>query len=186
MAKNLLFYLFSQRISIGLRPSYPLSVIEIDNENKKLLIYDGTESDVPTKEENIQNKTVFETSKYYIEYTLVDHSVETFAYSFIETPRYGKFNPDYARDLGIPESNLWKKLQEGQIIDFNGQIIDPVEKGIVGPKRPGRKITYSGDLSPSESLIELGKDSDILIHEATSHPRASQNCLNSRSWALNE
>ncbi|MFX0074715.1 MAG: MBL fold metallo-hydrolase, partial [Candidatus Hermodarchaeota archaeon] len=33
--------------------------------------------------------------------------------------------------------------------------------------RPGRKITYSGDTLPCESLIELGKNSDIIIHEAT-------------------
>jgi len=37
----------------------------------------------------------------------------------------------------------------------------------VGPKRTGRKVTYSGDTIPCENLIELGKDSDVLIHEAT-------------------
>lgn len=29
------------------------------------------------------------------------------------------------------------------------------------------KITYSGDTMPCEALIEIGKNSDILIHEAT-------------------
>lgn len=29
------------------------------------------------------------------------------------------------------------------------------------------KITYSGDTQPCEALINIGKDSDILIHEAT-------------------
>ena len=114
------------------------------------------------------NDNIVLESKYFsIKYALVEHSVITFAYAFIEKPRYGKFNPDHAKDLGIPESNLWKKLQEGQTIEFNGKFIDPIKEGIVGPKRPGRKITYSGDLAPSESLIELGRNSDILIHEAT-------------------
>jgi len=31
----------------------------------------------------------------------------------------------------------------------------------------GWKLTYSGDTMPSEALIKIGKDSDILIHEAT-------------------
>ncbi|XP_048520039.1 ribonuclease Z, mitochondrial isoform X2 [Dendroctonus ponderosae] len=31
----------------------------------------------------------------------------------------------------------------------------------------GYKITYSGDTMPSEKLVELGKNSDVLIHEAT-------------------
>jgi ribonuclease Z len=53
------------------------------------------------------------------------------------------------------------------MIEFQGKKIDPLKEGIVGPKRPGRKITYSGDTALSENLIELGKNSDILIHEAT-------------------
>ncbi|MFX0138706.1 MAG: ribonuclease Z, partial [Candidatus Hodarchaeota archaeon] len=104
---------------------------------------------------------------FSIKYALVEHSVITFAYAFIEKPRYGKFDPERARELGIPESNLWKKLQEGQIIEFDGKEIDPVKEMIVGQEKPGRKITYSGDLKPSDSLIDLGRDSDILIHEAT-------------------
>ena len=31
----------------------------------------------------------------------------------------------------------------------------------------GFKVTYSGDTMPSPSLVKLGMDSDILIHEAT-------------------
>jgi ribonuclease Z len=93
--------------------------------------------------------------------------VTCYAYSFIENPRSGKFNPERAKELGIPESRIWKKLQEGLEIEFNGKIINPVKERIVGAKRKGRKITYSGDMAPSDSFIELGKDSDILIHEAT-------------------
>jgi ribonuclease Z len=91
----------------------------------------------------------------------------TYGYSFIEKPRKGKFNPERARELGIPESRIWTKLHEGDIIDFEGKKIDPLKEGIVGPKRLGRKITYSGDTAPCRSLIDLGMDSDILIHEAT-------------------
>ena len=69
--------------------------------------------------------------------------------------------------LKIPEGHLWKKLQRGEQIEYKGEIINPEKEEIVGPKRTGRKITYSADTGPSESLIKLGKDSDILIHEAT-------------------
>lgn len=31
----------------------------------------------------------------------------------------------------------------------------------------GYKITYSGDTMPSDNLVELGKNSNLLIHEAT-------------------
>ncbi|KKN57502.1 hypothetical protein LCGC14_0561640 [marine sediment metagenome] len=165
--KNLFIYLFLHRNILGLKVNYPIKVIEIDHHTRELLEYEGLDSEVPKNVTKINNNIIFDSKQYFIKYTLVEHSVITYAYALIEKPRYGKFNPDKARELGIPESNLWKKLQEGFTIEINGKKIDPIKEGIVGPKKPGRKITYSGDLKPCDSLIELGKDSDILIHEAT-------------------
>ena len=102
-----------------------------------------------------------------MKYATVQHSILSFAYSLTEKPRNGKFNPEKAEELGIPKGYLWKILQEGREIEYNGKMINPEKEGIVGPKRPGKKVTYSGDTMPCESLIELGLDSDLLIHEAT-------------------
>ena len=164
---NLFLYLLVHRKILGLKPKYPITVIEIDDEQKQLIIYENLDSELPIKTMNINENTIFDGQKYTLKYALVDHSVLAFAYSFTEKPRNGKFNPEKAKELGIPESNLWKKLQEGESIDFKGKLIDPVKENIVAPKRPGRKITYSGDTMPCESLIELGKNSDVIIHEAT-------------------
>ena len=165
--RNLFLYLIVHKKILGLKPNYPITIVEIDNENKKLIIYEGLDSEFPSGETDLKNNKIFENNKYSLRYTKVNHSVLTFAYSFSEKPRYGKFRPERAIELGIPQSNLWKKLQEGELIEYNGKKIDPFKEGIVGPKRPGRKITYSGDTLPCDSLIELGKDSDIIIHEAT-------------------
>lgn len=165
--RNLFLYLFVHRKVLGLKANYPLRIVEIDNDNKKLIIFETLDSDIPSGEKLLEDNVIFESDKYTLKYTEVDHSVLTFAYSFVEKPRYGKFKPERANELGIPESRLWKKLQEGEIIEFEGKKIDPLKEGIVGPKRPGRKVTYSGDTVPCESLIELGKNSDVLIHEAT-------------------
>jgi ribonuclease Z len=165
--RNLFLYLFIHRMILGLKAKYPLKIIEIDHQTKELIEFEGLDSEQPKRIVKMSNNIVFDSKYYSIKYALVEHSVITYAYAFIEKPRYGKFNPDRAKKLGIPESNLWKRLQEGNIIEFNGKTIDPVKQGIVGPQKPGRKITYSGDLKPSDSLLDLGKDSDILIHEAT-------------------
>ena len=164
---NLFLYLSVHRKVLGLKPNYPLTVIEIDDKQKQLIIYESLDSELPTTKLNVEDNTIFDGSKYTLNYTLVDHSVLAFAFSFIEKPRSGKFNPEKAKELGIPESVLWKKLQEGEIIEYEGKKIDPIKENIVGPKRQGRKVTYSGDTAPCESLIELGKNSDVLIHEAT-------------------
>ena len=164
---NLFLYLSVHRKVLGLKAYYPITVIEIDDKQNQLIIYESLDSELPKEKLNMKENIIFEGSKYVLKYTLVDHSVLAFAYSFIEKPRSGKFNPEKAKELGIPESSLWKKLQEGESIEYKGKLIDPIKESIVGPKRKGRKVTYSGDTSPCKSLIELGKDSDILIHEAT-------------------
>ncbi len=165
--RNLFLYLFVHRKILGLKANYPINIVEIDNDNNKLIVFETLDSEIPSEEKFLEDNVIFESDKYILKYTEVDHSVLTFAYSFVEKPRYGKFKPKRAIELGIPESNLWKKLQGGEIIEYEGKTIDPLKEGIVGPKRPGRKVTYSGDTIPCESLIKLGRDSDILIHEAT-------------------
>ncbi|MFX1591435.1 MAG: ribonuclease Z [Promethearchaeota archaeon] len=165
--RNLFLYLYIHRKILGLKANYPIKIVEIDHHNQELIEFEGLDSEIPKRTIQINNNTVFDSKYFLIKYALVEHSIITFAYAFIEKPRYGKFIPERARNLGIPESNLWKNLQEGQVIEYNGKMIDPVKEGIVGPERSGRKITYSGDLKPCESLINLGRDSDILIHEAT-------------------
>ena len=164
---NLFLYLSVHRKVLGLKANYPITVIEIDDKQNQLIIYESLDSELPKEKLNIKENTIFEGSKYVLKYTLVDHSVLAFAYSFIEKKRSGKFNPEKVKELGIPESSLWKKLQEGECIDYKGKLIDPIKEGIVGPKRQGRKVTYSGDTAPCENLIELGKNSDVLIHEST-------------------
>ncbi|MFX0104792.1 MAG: ribonuclease Z [Candidatus Hodarchaeota archaeon] len=165
--QNLFLYLYLHKKILGLKAKYPIKIIEIDHQKKELVEFEGLDSEEPMRTVKIKNNIILDSKYFSIKYALVDHSIITFAYAFIEKPRYGRFNPDRARDLGIPESNLWKKLQEGQTIEFNGKEIDPVKERIIGPKKPGRKITYSGDLKPGDSIINLGKNSDILIHEAT-------------------
>eukprot|EP00795_Rhopilema_esculentum_P009410 gene9410-17122_t len=59
-----------------------------------------------------------------------------------------------------------------EIAEFTKVMIVPVEHnteayGIAITHKDGWKITYSGDTVPCESLVYAGKDSTLLIHEAT-------------------
>lgn len=93
------------------------------------------------------------------------HSVPTLCFSLIEKPKPGKFNPDEARKLRIPEGPLWKRLQSGKSIILKGRKISP--RRLVGPSRPGKKIVYSSDTRPCRSVVSLAKAADLLIHECT-------------------
>ncbi len=93
------------------------------------------------------------------------HSVLSYSFCIEEFDRPGKFNVDKAISLGIPKGVLFRKLQNGQDILFNGVNIE--SKQIVGPKRRARRIGISGDTRPSIELERFFADSDILIFEST-------------------
>ena len=69
-----------------------------------------------------------------------------------------------ATELGIPEGELWNKLQNGEEITNNGKIIRPEQ--VLGKKRPGKKIGISGDTMPTKELEEpnspLGRRAQFL------------------------
>jgi len=87
-------------------------------------------------------------------------------YHIVEETRLGRFNPDKARDLGIPEGPLWGKIHKGETVSLpDGRSIRPSE--LVGPTRPGRRVVLTGDSRPSEGTIAAAAGADILVHEAT-------------------
>ena len=50
-------------------------------------------------------------------------------------------------------------------VEVNGKNITPED--VLGESRRGRKIVYSGDTRPSQAVVELAEDCDVLIHDAT-------------------
>jgi ribonuclease Z len=102
---------------------------------------------------------------YEVRCCSASHSVNSFAYCLQEYDRPGKFNVEEAKRLGIPEGELYSKLQHGQDIYHSGKKIE--SRQIVGPSRKGRKIGISGDTRPTEKLIEFFQGSDVLIFEST-------------------
>ena len=102
---------------------------------------------------------------YKIKCIDVCHNVPTLAYCLEEDIRPGRFNKKKALELGIPEGPLFRKLQNGESVNMNGKIITP--EMVLGPPRPGRKVTISGDTMPCEKLVKFAKGSDVLIHDAT-------------------
>ena len=97
----------------------------------------------------------------------VDHrGARAVGYALIEETRLGRFNPDLARDFGIPEGPLWGRLHRGQSVTLDdGRTIDAAM--LVGPSRPGRRIAITGDTRPTDATIAAAQGADLLVHEAT-------------------
>jgi len=96
----------------------------------------------------------------------VDHPVPALAYALIEDPRPGKFYPEKAIELGVKPGPDFSRLKAGQSVKLkDGRVIKPEQ--VMGSSRPGRKVAYAGDTRPCESVVELARDADVLIHDCT-------------------
>ena len=104
-------------------------------------------------------------------YSIIPFTVEhgdrmAIGYHLSEETRLGRFNPEKAREMGIPEGPLWGKIHKGETVQLpGGRTIKPAE--LVGPSRPGRRVVLTGDSRPSEGTVIAATGADILIHEAT-------------------
>jgi ribonuclease Z len=104
--------------------------------------------------------------EYAFEAAWSNHVIPSLAYAFVEKPRPGRFYPDKARALGVPEGELWSKLQHGNKVKLpDGFVVKPEE--VVGAQRPGRKIVYTGDTRPFKGFAKFATGADLVIHDAT-------------------
>jgi ribonuclease Z len=95
-----------------------------------------------------------------------DHRADTVGYALAEHTRLGRFHPDRARELGVPEGPLWGRLHKGEAVTLDdGRTVRPAD--LVGAPRRGRTVVYSGDTRPHLPLLEAARGADLLIHEAT-------------------
>jgi ribonuclease Z len=93
------------------------------------------------------------------------HGRHSLGFALVEHERLGRFDPDRARELGVPEGPLFGRLHRGESVDVDGRTISPGL--VVGPPRPGRRVVYTGDTRPTKATIEHAAGADLLIHEAT-------------------
>jgi ribonuclease Z len=135
--------LLGQALALGVeRPVFEVEIVEVEPE--QVLARDG----------------------YDLKVFGVEHGGGAVGYALVEHDRLGRFNPDRARELGVPEGPLWGKLQRGQAVRLeDGREVSA--ETIVGAPRPGRKLVYSGDTRPCAATIEMARGADLLVHEAT-------------------
>src|SRR4051812_2699616 len=75
-------------------------------------------------------------------------------YALVEDTRKGRFHPDLARDLQIPEGPLWGKIHRGETVTLpDGRVIDP--STLVGAPRAGRKVVITGDTRPCAATVDM-------------------------------
>ncbi len=94
-----------------------------------------------------------------------EHGGSSIGLSLVEHQRLGRFHPERARRLGVPEGPLFGRLHRGEAVEVDGRTIGPED--VVGAPRRGRVIVYTGDTRPCDATVEAARGAELLIHDAT-------------------
>jgi ribonuclease Z len=109
---------------------------------------------------------VYEATEYTVTARPLDHRLFALGYRVDERTKPGRFSVERARELGVPEGPLWGRLQSGEYVkSAEGMTVHPSD--VLGDPRPGKSVAYCLDTRPCASSIELARNVDLLIHEAT-------------------
>jgi ribonuclease Z len=117
--------------------------------------------DVPFEGNEITK--VYETKVYEVLSIPVLHTVPSVAFAFKEKDVW-RIDENKLKELGLKRGKWLKDLKEKEEAVYNGKKIRIED---VATLQKGLKVVYSGDTKPCENLIELAKDADLLIHDAT-------------------
>ncbi len=113
-----------------------------------------------------ESRVLIDHSAYQISTAPLRHRVDAFGFRLEEKPRHGTFDSEKADELGIPFGKERGVLKSGQAITLaDGRVIEPTS--VVGPPIDGKVFAYCTDTVPCQGAVELSREADVLIHEAT-------------------
>ncbi|MBI2575173.1 ribonuclease Z [Candidatus Woesearchaeota archaeon] len=127
---------------------------------KKAFVF---EENIEMEVTDIGKRVFFEGSGFSLEALPLEHTTECLGFAIVENDKR-KIQMDAVRKLGLPEGPLVGELQEGKSVKWKGRQISPDEVSYVSK---GRKLAYITDTALCNNAVELARDADMLICEAT-------------------
>ncbi|HEX2096444.1 MAG TPA: ribonuclease Z [Solirubrobacterales bacterium] len=95
----------------------------------------------------------------------VEHSVRSLGYALVEEGRPGRFDPEAAKQLGVKEGPAFAALQRGEAVAGSLGPVQPDD--VMGKGREGRKLVVTGDTAPCRTTVEVARQADLLVHDAS-------------------
>ena len=126
----------------------------------------GAQPPMPIVMRTVEPGIIFETDDFSIRAFPVYHrSHDSLGYLFEEKSRR-PFLPEKAEELNIPQGPWRRNLVAGERVTLpDGRVIEP--EMVLGDVRLGTRLAYVGDVGDTSNLVEVVRDADALVIEAT-------------------
>lgn len=108
----------------------------------------------------------FAADPFTVEVARLEHRIDSFGYRLCEHPAPGKLQAARLRADGVPPGPLYRRLKRGETVVLpDGRTIDG--RDYVASPVPGRQLAILGDTRYCEAAVQLARNADVLVHEAT-------------------
>lgn len=115
---------------------------------------------------DLTTAVVYETEELTVMARPLAHRDFAMGFRLEERMRPGRFHPERARALGVPEGPAFARLQRGEpVATDDGTTVQPEQ--VLGPPRPGVSFAYVTDTRPCDEGRTLADGADLLYHDAT-------------------
>ncbi len=120
----------------------------------------------PAQVHTVEAGEVFADAEFAVSCRPLTHRVPAYGFRVTERDRAGHLDVARATSLGIPAGPLYGRLKRGERVTLaDGREIDGRE--LCGPVERGRSLAYCTDTVYCRNAVELARDANLLIHEAT-------------------
>jgi ribonuclease Z len=151
----------------------PPGISRFVNQNRELLGFHINYPVCIVEWQDGASAEAYQDQKVRIVWRPVEHTRFCLGFRLEEVERPGKFHPERARQLGIPEGPLWGRLQRGETVRLaSDQPIRPDQ--VAGPARRGRHVAYVVDTRPCQALHDLCEAVDIAFIDGMFLPEDSR------------
>ncbi len=114
----------------------------------------------------IKEGILFEDEQFTVEARELEHGIQSYGFRVVEKDRPGTLLVEKLKELGIKPGPQYRNIKEGAPVTLeNGTVMEAYH--FLGPRQLGRIVTILGDTRKCEAALELAKEADLLIHEAT-------------------
>ncbi len=109
---------------------------------------------------------IFEDEQFIVTAKLLDHGLPSYGFRIVEKDLPGTLLVDQLRALGVRPGPIYQQIKRGELVTLDdGTVIDG--RNFVAPLKKGRIVAIIGDTRYCEASVELAKQADVLVHEAT-------------------